>query len=1795
MFMRKIYCLSVLLSLCFFAKSQTPVSMSSQAALTYTANFTDIANWTFNGTTGTFSSGIGSAPWKGNAVVTGSGIPNPNVMTTSTLAFSTGSSGGVQKATQAIQFLTTGTTANTTSFGFDLFLDFTDVNAGTLSFNAATVFNSTGDRVATLRVYASTDGLNWTQLTGGNLPYIATNNVAGNAPISSIPLPSSFNGSPTARLRFYYHNGDANGTTGSRPKISIDDLTITATNGQNASPSIVASPNSLVGFSSTSGAPSGSQSFTASGSNLTNNILVSTPEGYELSTNNSIFSPSVTLIQNAGTVSNTAIYVRLKSSSSPGAANGSISLTSGTASNSVSVSGTVIGLINLATSPYVQNFNAVGTGLPTGITVRTGATASTLGTETSFANAPATWNNTGGGFKNFASGYNDQGVTQSTATDRAAGVRQVSGTDPGAGFVFQVANTSGKINFTLDFNLQSLDASSARITTWRVDYGFGVTPSSFVVPTTTGNLTTGGNTFSNNPIHVDFGNALDNQTGVITIRVVAVTASSGSGNRASTGLDDFTLTWEDPTAKTFSVDATAINFPVTNIGNSTTSTYKIITQTNLEQPLNIVASSPYTLSTDNISFVSNLSIPAAEAFNKTIYVKFQPTTTGVYPGTITHTSEGATAKLINLSGEAVDPNALTFNFNTCSVSSIPGSAFLSTNITGAQKWKCSQFGRNGTNGVDVNGFATGAAQSNDAWLISPALNLNNIVNLPVLSFYSRGEFTGNKIQLFVSTTYDGSSVPNIADWTELEGNFPTPSGAATTTWTFSDNIDLSSYKLAPKLYIAFRYTSSAATNAARWSVDDIAITDQSTLLTVNPSQFNFGEVSVGASSSSQSVTLKAIGSNDLTITAPAGYELSTDNVSFSTSGIQIDQASAAAGTSFYVRFSPVSKALKVAGNINISADGLNKDIVAVTGSSFPKSETFDVACYNLSFFGAGSTNSATPEQIAMQVGNISTVMQKLNADVIGIEEMSNDGALDQLVATLPGYSSVVSDRWSYSFNPPDPTFPPQKTGLIYNTATMTLSTDEPPQVMFESLYDSARLNLPGHRLTDYPTGTPSSFWASGRLPFMATFNATVDGATKKIRVIVIHAKSGGDNDGYIRRQYDAKLLKDSLDAYYSNDKVIIVGDYNDRMITSIYAGHISSYQPFVDDVVNYDVLTKPLDAAGKTSFPGDAGMIDHITVANDFVNEYIPGSTDIEDARAYIANYNSVTASDHLPVMSRFQFCKVNRPGDITVSNETGQCGASVNFNVGSTMGCGVVTASPASGSFFPIGTTIVHVTSSTGDTASFKVTVADNEKPSITAPPDVTANAGSGLCETARENISLGNASYSDNCSGTTVTNDAPAVFPVGATTVTWTVTDASGNSATAQQLVTIRDNELPAFVQPADTTVGAETGKCSATVSLPVPATTDNCGIASVTNDAPANGVYPVGTHIITWTVTDIHGNSVLTTQTVTVNDNENPTVTSCPSVPVLCYNPAGTYTIPAITATDNCGSVTYKYVISGATTRSGNSSNASGPFNIGVSTITWTVTDSHNNTSSCQTTVRINSPVISTIPDMYAVTPGGAVNTIYIGYGPSSVALNANVSGGSGTYSYKWTIGSSAGHALNSTSSYTISPTSTSTYYFNVKDTYGCVATLVTKTISVMDVRCGTKLDKVAVCSTVKGKPTTSCIFQKDVASALSSQATLGACVSSAVTTRQDLGNGANAPLTINGMPNPSSNYFKLSIDGGEISKKVSLRVTDVLGRVVDQKISLQTHSIIEIGSNYRPGTYVAEVMQGSVRKQIKLVKL
>ena len=103
--------------------------------------------------------------------------------------------------------------------------------------------------------------------------------------------------------------------------------------------------------------------------------------------------------------------------------------------------------------------------------------------------------------------------------------------------------------------------------------------------------------------------------------------------------------------------------------------------------------------------------------------------------------------------------------------------------------------------------------------------------------------------------------------------------------------------------------------------------------------------------------------------------------------------------------------------------------------------------------------------------------------------------------------------------------------------------------------------------------------------------------------------------------------------------------------------------------------------------------------------------------------------------------------------------------------------------------------------------------------------------------NVALGTPQTSDNNAVASVTHDAPAQFPVGTTTVTWTATDASGNSATATQLVTVNDVEDPTISAPAAAVVSSDAGACYATsVALGSPVTGDNCEVASVTNDAPA-----------------------------------------------------------------------------------------------------------------------------------------------------------------------------------------------------------------------------------------------------------------------------------------------------------------------------------------------------------------------
>lgn len=662
---------------------------------------------------------------------------------------------------------------------------------------------------------------------------------------------------------------------------------------------------------------------------------------------------------------------------------------------------------------------------------------------------------------------------------------------------------------------------------------------------------------------------------------------------------------------------------------------------NLTDNMVLTSSANFTISRDNNTFASSLTfVPADFASNATptLYVKFTPNAVSGFSGQITHESTGAVTKTVTLTGIGIDP--FKQNFDDSNV--LANSGWHQYDESGPlNKWTYTAIARNvnsGTGAVLMNGYSDAGASKD--WLISPKLRLNNFGNFPLLSFYSRKFYAGPSLKLMVSTNYDGVSDPNTATWTEIDGKFPTSTGS----YVQSQYIKLTDYK-TDHTYLAWVYeTTKGGTNfASEWSFDDFAVTDEVGYVDLNPI-LDFGVVNENTISDAQSFNLKAEGYGDITITAPASYKISADNISYASS-IVVTAADALAGTTLYAKFTPTVKQFKISGSLTVTGTALSKQVGSLTGSSLPKSETFDVVTYNLEFFGSDNPSNG-PSDKALQIENVAKVMNKLDADVYVVQEVSSDRAIDDLIQKLnvngKTFDKTISPIWSYSWDPTsDPTFPPQKLVVIYNTQTATLKKT---RVMFKEFYDElvagtktlANYPLPASNPPVHPS---SGFFSSGRLPYIVTLETNLNGVKNEIKLIDVHARanSGSDMTTYTRRKYDTQVFKDSIDAHYSNDNLIILGDYNDDVKKSVFGtNNPSTYENFVTDTSNYKALTLEISQAGAFSFLTSGGFLDHIMISNELFDQYIDQSTAVYDPRNDIANYTTTT-SDHGPVIARFQ------------------------------------------------------------------------------------------------------------------------------------------------------------------------------------------------------------------------------------------------------------------------------------------------------------------------------------------------------------------------------------------------------------------------------------------------------------------------------------------------------------------------------------------------------------------------------
>jgi len=175
--------------------------------------------------------------------------------------------------------------------------------------------------------------------------------------------------------------------------------------------------------------------------------------------------------------------------------------------------------------------------------------------------------------------------------------------------------------------------------------------------------------------------------------------------------------------------------------------------------------------------------------------------------------------------------------------------------------------------------------------------------------------------------------------------------------------------------------------------------------------------------------------------------------------------------------------------------------------------------------------------------------------------------------------------------------------------------------------------------------------------------------------------------------------------------------------------------------------------------------------------------------------------------------------------------------------------------------------------TDSQVITVTDSTPPAISAPADVTVDADPVACAVAAAGVTLGAPTVNDNCA-TTVTNNAPSVYQLGQTTVTWTATDAAGNTATATQRVNVVDVTAPVITINGPATVVVE---CHTSYADAGATAADAC---DPNVPVTASGVVDVntpGVYTITYTAEDDAGNDAApVTRTINVVDTIAATIT-------------------------------------------------------------------------------------------------------------------------------------------------------------------------------------------------------------------------------------------------------------------------------------------------------------------------------
>ena len=270
----------------------------------------------------------------------------------------------------------------------------------------------------------------------------------------------------------------------------------------------------------------------------------------------------------------------------------------------------------------------------------------------------------------------------------------------------------------------------------------------------------------------------------------------------------------------------------------------------------------------------------------------------------------------------------------------------------------------------------------------------------------------------------------------------------------------------------------------------------------------------------------------------------------------------------------------------------NKVEVPAVGSD----ELLDIMTWNMERFPlkGDSTMKAVAE-----------IIDDLDVDIIGVQEVIKIGDFAKMMSWLPGYDFILSQQSSFL-----------EQAIIYKKNMFTLLGQDEPFAM-------------------------DDYYFAGRPPLVADFLFHCGDIKQQICIVNMHLKCCGD--GLYRRQQSMKQLHGFLKEKIENgeNNIIVVGDWNDELQdTGIY----QSFSPFINDQENFLFVTdRIVGDPSQQSYPTWPSFLDHIMIGSGyfevFENKGQIRSVNIEEWIGGWSKYEDLI-SDHRPILLSIPIAK---------------------------------------------------------------------------------------------------------------------------------------------------------------------------------------------------------------------------------------------------------------------------------------------------------------------------------------------------------------------------------------------------------------------------------------------------------------------------------------------------------------------------------------------------------------------------